>query len=220
MDVRCALVALMFFIAMPAFPQVAPFVGAIGGVSTLSADGGSQRSPGGLSLSSYAPENGGALDVFAGVDLRNYFSVQGNFIWNRNNLHLNSASSANGVFYQENRTSSQKAAVLDFLLYFRKRNSRFRPYLGTGIGMVHFTSTLQQVVAESGSPALPPQQFSATGPVFRSHVGIDIRIHRKFSFRYSFSELIGRNPISQQLLPPGPRGLANFQNLFGFVQRF
>ena len=213
-------VAAVFFVtSLSAWAQVAPYVGIIGGVATLSGDGGSQRTATGLSLSSYAPANGGALNVFAGLDLHNYFSVQGNFIGNRNSLHLNSASS-NGSFYQEDRGSSQEAGVLDFLIYFRGRNSRIRPYLGTGAGVTHLTSHLERLVASGASPSLPPAQFSYTGPVFRSHVGIDLRIRKKLSFRYSFSELIGHNPISQHLSPPGPRGLKNFQNLFGFVTRF
>jgi hypothetical protein len=40
------------------------------------------------------------------------------------------------------------------------------------------------------------------------------------SFRYSFSETIGGNPISPRLSPPGERNLANFENLFGVVARF
>lgn len=211
-----------FFLLISAnvFAQKTPYVGIIGGVATLSADGGAQRSATGLSLSSYAPANGGALNVFAGVDLHNYFSLQANFIWNRNSLHLSSANSSNGTFYQEDRSSSQQAGVLDFLIYFRKRNSRIRPYLGTGGGVLHFTSNLERITGSGGSPALPPPQFSATMPVFRSHVGIDIKIRKQLAFRYSFSEMISRNPISQQLSPPAPRRLANFQNLFGFVTRF
>jgi hypothetical protein len=49
---------------------------------------------------------------------------------------------------------------------------------------------------------------------------MDIRIFGKLDFRYSFSELIGKNDISKHLSPPAPRRLANFQNLFGFVVRF
>jgi hypothetical protein len=218
--VRCTVLVYFLFTSLSGWAQVRPYAGVIGGIATLSADGGSQPIAGGLSLSSYAPANGGALNIFVGADLHNYFSVQGNFIGNRNSLHLNSASSVSGTFYQEDRSSSQRAAVLDFLIYFRKRSSRIRPYLGTGGGVVYLSSTLERLVAVGGSPSLPPTRFSSTGPVFRSHVGIDIRIWKRLSFRYSFSELISRNPISKELSPPGPRGLANFQNLFGFVTRF
>lgn len=217
--VRKYVAAVCFLTSVSVCAQVTPYVGVIGGVATLSGDGGSQRTATGLSLSSYSPTNGGALNAFAGLDLHNYFSLQGNFIWNRNSLQLNSVSS-NGSFYQEDRGSSQEAGVLDFLIYFRAKNSRIRPYLGTGAGITHFTSELERVVASGAAPVLPPNQFSHTGAVFRSHVGIDMRIRGKLSFRYSFSEMIGHNPISHQLSPPGPRGLKNFQNLFGFVTRF
>jgi Outer membrane protein beta-barrel domain len=199
--------------------QVVPYAGAIGGFATLSGDAGSQPTPQGLRLSAYAPANGGALDVFAGAHLNNYFSVQGDFIYNRNSLHLNSADSGTGSFYQEDRSSTQEAGVLDLLVYFRNLRSRVRPYLGVGTGVIHLSSTLDRVVAAGGNPQLPPPSFSSTGPLLRSHVGIDLRVATKLDFRYSFSETLGRGEIGKQLSPPGPRYLKNFQNLFGFVVR-
>ena len=199
---------------------VKAYAGAMGGIATLSADAGSQRNAQGLNLSSYAPANGGALDLFGGAQLHNYFSVQGDFIWNRNSLRLNSTSSSAGAFYQQDRSSSQKAAIFSFLVYFRRRSSRIRPYLGIGTGIAHLSSRSERVIALAGAPALPPATFSSTGPVLRTHVGIDLTLIGKLDFRYSFSETIGSNEISKNLSPPGSRGLANFQNLFGFVLRF
>jgi len=215
---RLALSCLFLTLGLQAAAQTSPYAGAIGGIATLSADAGSQGSAQGLNLSSYAPRNGGALDVFAGVHLHNYFSVQANYIWNRNSLRLNSTSSG-GSFYQEDRSSIQQAAVFDLLVYFRQRRSRIRPYLGTGTGVVHLSSTQDRVIASGTAAVLPPAQFSSTGPLFRVHVGIDLRLARKLDFRYSFSEMIEHNEISQQLSPPGSHKLMNFQNLFGFVVR-
>jgi hypothetical protein len=214
------LISLLTVLFSPAAAQTRIYAGVIGGIATLSADAGSQKTAQGLSLSSYAPANGGALNVFAGVHLHNYFSVQANYIWNENDLVLNSSSSGSGAFYQESRSSSQNSGILDFLIYFRRRSSRIRPYLGTGVGVIHLSSTREKLIASSGAPSLPPLTFTSTGPVFRSHVGIDLRLARKLDFRYSFSEMIGRNDISKHLAPPAPRRLANFQNLFGFVVRF
>lgn len=202
-----------------AWSQAKPYAGVLGGIATLSGDAGSESTGQGLNLSSYAPANGPALDVFAGLDLHNYFSLQGNFIWNRNDLELNSASSVNASSYQEKRTSSQEAGVLDFLIYFRPLRSRIRPYLGTGGGVIHLSSRQTQLISLQASPVLPPSTFSSTNPVFRSHVGIDLWLTRNFAFRYSFSEFIGHNEISRHLSPPAPRGLENFQNLFGFAVR-
>lgn len=210
-----------FVICISSAPaQVIPYAGAIGGISTLSADAGSQATASGLNLSSYSPQNGGALNAFAGLHLLGYFSVQADYIWNRNDLLLNSASSDSNTFYQQTRNSSQHAAVLDFLIYFRPKSSRIRPYLGTGFGVMHLTSKASQVVRSGGNPVLPPPTFSATRPLFRSHVGIDIRLSRTLDFRYSFSESLSENDVSEHLSPPAPRRLANFQNLFGFVVRF
>jgi len=218
--VRLWLVVFFFLtLTFSSSAEIVPYAGAIGGVATLSADAGSQPTAGGLSLSSYAPANGGAVNLFAGAHVHDYFSLQANYIWNSNRLRLNSASSTGG-FYREDRNSSQQAAIFDFLLYFRRRSSRIRPYLGTGGGVIHLSSSQDRILASGGVAGLPPSRFSSTGPVFRSHVGIDLRLARNLDFRYSFSEMIGSNEISRNLSPPGPRGLENFQNLFGFVVRF
>jgi hypothetical protein len=211
---------LLVFTSELSFAEPEPYFGAMGGIATLSADAGSSRAGQGLNLSSYAPKNGGTLDVFVGWHLHNYFSVQGDFIWNRNSLRLSSSSSSSGSFYEEDRSSSQEAAIVSLLIYFRPQISRIRPYLGTGTGVAHLSSSSTRLVASSGTPLLPPLEFSSTGAVLRSHVGIDLRISRQVDFRYSFSETIGGNEISKHLSPPGPRRLANFQNLFGFVVRF
>lgn len=197
-----------------------PYAGVIGGIATLSADAGSQATMAGLNLSSYAPANGGTLNLFAGIHLDNYFSVQASYIWNRNGLVLNSSSSSTGSFYREQRGSTQQALVFDFLVYFRRRASRIRPYLATGTGVSHFSSSLDRVLASGGSVALPPAAFSSTAALFRSDVGMDVRLRSRLWFRYSFSEIIRGNPIAKQLSPPAPGSLANFQNLFGFLFRF
>jgi hypothetical protein len=215
------LLIFSFVVCAPGvFASTIPYAGAIGGIATLSADAGSQSTSQGLRLSSYSPVNGGALNIFVGAHVHDYFSVQVNYIWNRNDLVLNSANSGSNIIYQQARSSSQHAGVLDFLLYFRNRHSWIRPYLGTGGGVIHLTSKAERLIDSSGAPALPPSTFSSAGPVFRSHVGMDIRISQRLNFRYSFSEFIGKNDISKHLSPPAPRRLANFQNLFGFVVRF
>ena len=217
---RVAVLVLVSLFAPIVSASVTPYIGAIGGIATLSADAGSKTTSQGLSLSSYSPQNGGALNVFAGFHLHNYFSLQLDYVWNANDLLLNSTQSGSNTFYQQARSSSQNAGIVDFLIYFRKRSSWIRPYLGTGVGVIHLVSEEQRLVAFSGTPALPPSTFSSTRPVFRSHVGMDFRIARKVDFRYSFSEFIGKNDISKHLSPPAPRRLANFQNLFGFIFRF
>ena len=211
---------LLCVVASFAHAEVVPYVGIIGGISTLSADAGSSTTISGLSLSAYSPQNGGALNVFAGLHLHDYFSIQADYIWNQNDLMLSSTSSASNTFYQQARTSSEHAAVFNFLIYFRRRSSRIRPYLGTGVGILHLSSTESELLRSGGTPSVPPATFSATRPLFRSHVGIDVRLLRRVDFRYSFSESLSKNDISKHLSPAAPRRLANFQNLFGFVVRF
>jgi len=196
------------------------FAGILAGVSTLSADSRAVTMPPAARVSLYTPENGPAIDLFAGWHASRYFSVQANYVWNRNAVTLVSsiAEPPAGGAYEQRRTSEQHAFVVDGLLYFRGLTSRVRPYLGTGLAVVHFSS---RVASEtSAGLAAPAGRIAATGAALRSHVGIDVAISPAVAFRYSFSETIGANPISPHLTPPGHRGLANFQNLFGLVARF
>lgn len=198
------------------------YFGALGGLATLSADGRSVLSPTAGQVSLYKPENGPALNLFAGWDTASYVSVQANYIWNRNDLTLVSTAFAPGTVsaYQEPRTSQQSSLMADLLVYFRKRGSRVRPYLSGGTGMVYVESSAGSPNTVTGSLPLPPGRFSATEPGLRVAVGLDVRLEKGWWFRYSFSETISSNPISAELSPPGQRGLKNFQNLFGFVRRF
>ena len=93
--------------------------------------------PGRAEVSLYKPENGPALNLFVGMHVGRYFTVQGNYMWNRNDLTLFSSftSAQGGGFYEQPRTSAQHAVVGDALLYFRALGSGVRPYLSTGVGV-------------------------------------------------------------------------------------
>jgi hypothetical protein len=210
-------------LSVPAAAQEEPrlFAGALVGVSTLSADGRAATTGSDAALSLYKPENGVATNLFAGMHLAQYFSVQGNWMWNQNDLTLVSSSTAaqGGGFYEQHRRSRQHAVVFDGLVYFRRLDSVVRPYLGTGLSVVQFSSVEEGRASVNGLAA-PAGEIDSTHIGLRSHVGIDVRVSRYLSFRYSFSETLSRNPISPVLTPPAQRRLANFQNLFGFVGRF
>ena len=106
------------------------------------------------------------------------------------------------------------------MVSFRKRESRVRPYLLAGGGVVRFDSPASTIDLVAGSAQLAPGGFSSSDPAIRVAVGIDVFIKGGWAFRFTFAETIRSNPISEQLLPPGQRGMANFQNLFGFVKQF
>lgn len=218
-----ALVAAVSLTSLPASAQDQPriFAGGLFGISTLSADARSVTTGPELTLSLYEPENGPALNVFAGLHVAQYFSLQANWIWNRNDVTLVSSlvTPQGGAFYEQRRHSHQHAIVLDGLIYFRRLDSAVRPYLGTGVSLLHFSSG--DVVSTSVHGLAPPVgKIASTRIGLRSHVGIDLRLSRRIDFRYSFSEMISGNPISPSLTPAGGRALMNFQNLFGFVARF
>jgi hypothetical protein len=198
------------------------YAGALGGVATLSGDTRSLLSPNSTAFSSYDPKNGGAVGVLVGKHFSDYFAVQGNYIWNGNGLTLTSATFNNGTQqgYQETRRSSQQSLIGDLLVYFRNRDSRLRPYLSVGTGLVHFSSSQERIEQALGAPALPPQRFSANMIALHVPVGIDVRPRKSWAFRYTFSETLSKNPISDRLSPPGQHRLMNFQNLFGFTRRF
>jgi hypothetical protein len=195
------------------------FVGAVAGVSTLSADARSEITADGADVSLYKPENGPALNVLSGMHVREYVTVQANYIWNRNHLALASVRSTDRgpSFYEQPLTSSQHAVVGDLLVYFRERRSVVRPYLSVGVGVVRL-ETRADGTARSRNAVLPAETSRATRATLRVAVGLDLRLGRGWSARYSFSESVSGNPISAQLSPPGQRNLANFQNLFGVVR--
>jgi Outer membrane protein beta-barrel domain len=198
------------------------FVGILAGVSTLSADGASLIGENRTVVSLYSPENGPALNLLGGIHLNDFFSLQGSYVWNRNRLTLTSTlfSDVGQTLYQQSRNSLQHSVLGDLLLYFRNRDSRVRPYLSAGAGIVRFRSTQDELLAVRGSPELPPATFNSTKAALRVAVGVDLALARGWAFRYCFSESIRSNPVSTQLSPPGPRNLANFQNLFGVVKAF
>jgi opacity protein-like surface antigen len=197
------------------------YAGALLGVSTLSADARASTQPSRAEVSLYKPENGPALNLFVGVHLGRYFTVQSNYVWNRNDLTLFSSvtSVEGGRFYEQPRTSAQHAVVGDALLYFRALGSGVRPYLSTGAGLVRFTSESRGNGVVGGLPS-PDGGIASTRVALRVAVGIDLAIGDRWSVRYSFSETISGNPIGARLTPAGERNLANFQNLFGVIRRF
>ena len=217
----CVALLIMFLSACAtARAQRVPFVGAVAGISTLSADARAVITDSGADVSLYKPENGPALNLLAGVHVNDYFSVQGNYIWNRNTLTLSSVRSANAEFFEERRRSVQHGFIADGLLYFRNRESWARPYLSAGLGLVRFESSDPTLLASGGAPARPPALFMTTNSALRVAVGIDMGSVNEWSFRYSFSETLTGNPVSAQLSPPAQRNLANFQNLFGAIKSF
>jgi hypothetical protein len=220
--VAAAVLACCAWSQSPLFAQAdrRGFVGALIGISTLSADGRAITAPPDAMISMYKPENGIALNALVGWHLARYFSLQANYITNRNDLTLISSvlTAQGGTYYEQTRNSRQHAVVADGLVYFRPVESRLRPYLGTGLAVVQIASEPRRTVF-SGLPA-PAHDTSSVHLALRSRVGIDFALSRRVSMRYSFSETISANPISRELSPPGQRGLANFQNLFGVIGRF
>lgn len=218
--VRCAVLLVgLSTSSVPVAAQDDPFIfgGGLFGVSALSADARAVTTDTTAATSLYEPANGLALNLFGGIHVAQYFSVQVNWMWNRNDLTLVSSAPSAGGFYEQTRRSRQHAVVLDGLLYFRRLDSAIRPYLGTGLSVLHFAS---DAIGSSGGLPPPPPAIASTRIGLRSHVGIDVKLSRRLWFRYSFSETISGNPIGPSLTPPGERRLMNFQNLFGILSRF
>jgi hypothetical protein len=198
------------------------YVGALGGVATLSGDGRSNVTDSSAATSLYDPKNGGVASLFWGCHISKYVSIQGNYIWNRNDVSLVSTLSNAGTssFYQQPVSSTENALIGDVLIYFRPRGNRVRPYLSQGGGVVHVGGRVNGNPVASGSLLAPPGNTSSTFPGSRTAVGLDVRMARAWYFRYTFGENISHNPISAELSPPGQRLLKNFQNLFGVYRTF
>ena len=198
------------------------YVGVLGGVSALSGDARSNFSSGSSTFSSYDPKNGGTFELLAGKHLSDYFTIQGSYIWNANTLHVSAGSFVNAgqVGYQQTRGSSQNSFIAAVLVYFRNRDSRLRPYLSVGTGLVHFSSSEEHIDQSVGSPVLPPQHFSANTIGLHVPVGMDVNLGKGWAFRYTFSETISKNPIDDRLSPSPQHAFKNFLNLFGFIKQF
>lgn len=221
MNIRIVCFIALCFLPTLLLAQDRIYVGALGGLATLSGNGRSVVSPTSIATSLYDPKNGPVANVFAGIHLFRYISVQGNYIWNRNDVTLVSSLSNPTMFsfYQQPLSSTENSFVGDVLVYFRKRGNRIRPYLSQGGGLVHINSGVKGNTLSRGNLSVP----SATSSTFltsRTAVGVDVRLHPAWYFRYTFGENISRNPISAQLSPPGQRLLKNFQNLWGIYRTF
>src|SRR5258708_39629099 len=133
------------------------FAGVAAGIATLAADARSEITSSGADVSLYKPENGPALDIFVGSHVREYLTVQGNYVWNRNDVTLTSvrATDSGPSFYDVQRASSQHALIGDLLVYFRERRSAIRPYLSAGVGVVRFQPTARRG-GRGTKAAVPP----------------------------------------------------------------
>ena len=222
MQLRTLLIPVILLFGCVFTAQAQFYAGVLGGVSTISGDARSVLSPSSTAFSSYDPKNGGAVEILVGKHFSDYFTLQANYIWNRNPLTLTAAAFNNGIQggYQETRNSTQQSVIADVLIYFRKRDSRLRPYLSVGTGVVHFTSSVDRIEQIQGTPDLPPQKFSSNMIALHVPVGMDVNLAKGWAFRYTFSETLSKNPVSDRLSPPGQHSLKNFQNLFGIIRRF
>jgi hypothetical protein len=198
------------------------FAGTAAGISTLSADAQTSITATRTAVSLYRPFNGFAINVFGGIHLTDYLTLQGNYVYNANDLTVVSTrlSAAGEDLFEQRRKSGQHAFIGDVLIYFRNRDSWARPYLSGGVGSVRFRSVARDTISFRGNPDLLPDEFTSIAPSLRVAVGIDLTFRTGWAFRYSFSETIRGNPISGRLTPAGERNLANFQNLFGIVKFF
>jgi hypothetical protein len=160
----------MALISVPAVAQneSRAFAGALFGVSALSADAQAVTTDAEAAVSLYDPKNGLALNVFSGIHVAQYFAIQVNWMWNRNDLTLVSAytSPQPGGFYEQTRDSSQHAVVFDGLIYFRGLDSAIRPYLGTGLSVMRFSSDEGDSRAHGLSPARGSDQVHSHRSAF------------------------------------------------------
>ena len=154
------------------------YIGALGGLATLSGDGSSNVTATSAATSLYDPQNGGAASLFWGWHLFKYVSVQGNYIWNRNDLTLTATLSnpPASSFYKQPMSSTENAFIGDVLVYFRPRGDRIRPYLSQGGGVLLFSSHPNGGAISSGSLLAPPGNSSSAFPGSRTAVGLDVRV--------------------------------------------
>jgi Outer membrane protein beta-barrel domain len=198
------------------------YVGAAGGLATLSGDGSAAVTSSSASTSLFDPKNGPAAEIFAGIHLFKYVSFQADYAWNRNNVFLVSTSGDSGMldYFREPESVAQNAFLGNVLVYFRNRESRVRPYLSEGVGAVLIHGHLSGGGILGGNLALPPSTSDHASIALRTLVGIDVRLRGPWFFRYTFGETLTRNTLGNQVSPAQHRIPKNFQNLFGVYYRF
>lgn len=192
--------AIILFAATAAAQDL--YVTGVAGFAALSAATKTSAGPP-PTASTYSPSLGPAINAGVGWHFNDWFSVQGNYIWNRNDVTFMRV--AGDAFSERPIEAPQHAFVADLLLYFRPRTSRIRPYLSCGTGPVRFSG---------------PSDVDGTRAGLRVAVGIDLLLKSGWGFRYSFSETISGNPFAAAMSPRSDSALMNFQNLFGFVKYF
>ena len=221
---RRALVLTLVLATLPVTSTAqdrAYFIGLIAGSSQLSGDPTTIVTNESFATSNYKPATGPAVNVFAGVHLREYLTLQANYTWNRNGVTLFAAEGTptESRFYEQPHVATQHTLIGDVLVYFRERGIRIRPYLSGGVGLRLLHSDSRPVPVAGGlSP--PAAAFTATDFTIRVAVGADVPIGGGWAVRYSFSENLSANPFSGELDPRGTRGLMNFQNLVGVMRAF
>jgi len=181
---------------LPGAASAQAFVAGLGGAAALSNSASATAQP--LAASNYDAKVGPAFNLAAGYHFNDWFSFQVGYIRNQNRVA--STQLSGGLFLQQETTPRQQAVSGDLLVYFRPRTSSLRPYLSVGPAWVHVLS----------------QNRSG----LRVAVGMDVKIHSGWGFRYTFSETMSANPLSAALHPPAQSRLMNFQNLFGVVKVF
>ena len=197
------------------------YAGGMGGIATLSGDGSAVVTSSSASTSLFDPKNGAAGEVFAGIQSFKYVCFEGDFAWNRNNVVLvSSGVPAAPDFFRQPESITQNVFLGNVLVYFRKRDSRVRPYLSEGAGFVLIHTRLSGNGIVSGNPVLPPATSAPTSVALRTLVGIDVRLSGRWCLRYTFGETISRNTLGDQVVPTQHRIPKNFQNLFGVYFEF
>ena len=196
--------------------------GGMGGVATLSGDGSAVITSSTASTSLLDPQNGVAAEIFAGIHIFEYVSLQTDYVYNRNTAVFASSSQETGSFkfFREPEAITQNAFLGNVLVYFRRRDSRIRPYLSEGGGIVLLHSRLSAEGIVLGRPVLPPVSSSHASIALRTLVGTDVRLRTPWYFRYSFGETISRNMLGDQVAPAQRRIPKNYQNLFGLYLQF
>ena len=211
----------MFLLACSA-AQGQWFAGGTVGIATLTGDGSTVVDSSRTSIALYKPQNGFAFQLFAGRHIREYFSVQANYGWNRNAVTFTGLNLEGGKedSFEQARTLRQNSAGVDGMIYFQPRAARFRPYVSGGAGLIRLDSSASTLLIRKGNPSLPAESFAATKSYWRTAVGLDVQLRDKWRFRYTFWETVSTNPLSSQLRPQGKSLFLNFLNQFGLVREF
>jgi hypothetical protein len=162
----------------------------------------------GTTSASTGIKNGAAIGFWAGEDMYRYFSGEANYLYRTGDLKLSGEPLSFGAHTH--------LITGDFLVHFRPREARIRPYISFGGGI----AILQGTGQEGLQRATDPVAFTATRevlPVGEAGIGVKIQLAKRLRLRVQVRDYITEAPRDVLSPVPGATLTGVRQDVIGMV---